>query len=53
MSSQGPRYPDLRSKVALVTGIGQLGPADNEIWGNGAAIVSPFFPKTNAPLLQE
>lgn len=34
-----PSYPDLRDKVALVTGIGQDGPpgiVDN--WGNGAAI---------------
>lgn len=34
-----PSYPDLRDKVALVTGIGQDGPADIvDNWGNGAAI---------------
>jgi NAD(P)-dependent dehydrogenase (short-subunit alcohol dehydrogenase family) len=34
-----PIYPDLRGKVALVTGIGQDGPADEtNNWGNGAAI---------------
>jgi NAD(P)-dependent dehydrogenase (short-subunit alcohol dehydrogenase family) len=33
-----PIFPDLSGKVALVTGIGQDGPADNEVWGNGAAI---------------
>ena len=38
MSDQNPVYPDLRGKVALVTGIGQDGPPDNEKWGNGAAI---------------
>jgi NAD(P)-dependent dehydrogenase (short-subunit alcohol dehydrogenase family) len=39
MSEQDcPTYPDLRGKVALVTGIGQDGPPDNEKWGNGAAI---------------
>ena len=38
MPEQSPIYPDLRGKVALVTGIGQDGPADNEKWGNGAAI---------------
>ncbi|OQV04610.1 hypothetical protein CLAIMM_09465 [Cladophialophora immunda] len=33
-----PIYPDLRGKVALVTGIGQDGPAgDTNNWGNGAA----------------
>jgi NAD(P)-dependent dehydrogenase (short-subunit alcohol dehydrogenase family) len=37
-SAAHPIYPDLKGKVALVTGIGQDGPADNEIWGNGAAI---------------
>ncbi|KAL6244756.1 hypothetical protein RBB50_008284 [Rhinocladiella similis] len=40
MSAQDlPIYPDLRGKVALVTGIGQDGPADlTDNWGNGAAI---------------
>ncbi len=42
MSSQDsdlPIYPDLRGKVALVTGIGQDGPPDlTDNWGNGAAI---------------
>lgn len=34
-----PSYPDLRDKVALVTGIGQDGPSDIvDNWGNGAAI---------------
>lgn len=34
-----PIYPDLHGKVALVTGIGQVGPMDvTDIWGNGAAI---------------
>lgn len=33
-----PIYPDLRDKVALVMGIGQVGPTDTEAWGNGAAI---------------
>lgn len=32
-------YPDLRGKVAIVTGVGQDGPADiTDNWGNGAAI---------------
>lgn len=31
-------FPDLRSKVALVIGIGQTKVADAQIWGNGAAI---------------
>jgi len=34
-----PIYPDLRGKVALITGIGQVGPMDaTDIWGNGASI---------------
>ncbi|KIW88653.1 uncharacterized protein Z519_10699 [Cladophialophora bantiana CBS 173.52] len=34
-----PIYPDLRSKIALVTGIGQDGPpSETTNWGNGAAI---------------
>ncbi|KAJ9608729.1 hypothetical protein H2200_006500 [Cladophialophora chaetospira] len=31
-------YPDLQGKVALIMGIGQVGPRDTETWGNGAAI---------------
>ena len=31
-------YPDLQGKIALVMGIGQIGPTDTETWGNGAAI---------------
>lgn len=31
-------YPDLKDKVALVTGIGQSGALSGETWGNGAAI---------------
>jgi len=31
-------YPDLQGKIAIVTGIGQDGPADEMVnWGNGAA----------------
>lgn len=38
-ASIDPSYPDLRGKVALVTGIGQDGPPDIvDNWGNGAAI---------------
>ncbi|EXJ70258.1 uncharacterized protein A1O5_06326 [Cladophialophora psammophila CBS 110553] len=34
-----PIYPDLRGKIALVTGIGQDGPpSETTNWGNGAAI---------------
>ncbi|KAH6676861.1 hypothetical protein F5X68DRAFT_264097 [Plectosphaerella plurivora] len=33
-----PVYPDLAGKVALITGIGQVGPLDTESWGNGAAV---------------
>ncbi|KAF2018431.1 NAD(P)-binding protein [Aaosphaeria arxii CBS 175.79] len=32
-----PTYPDLQGKVALITGIGQVGPKDSPFWGNGAA----------------
>lgn len=32
-----PRYPDLPNKVALVTGIGQVGLNNTTTWGNGAA----------------
>ncbi|KAI1607944.1 hypothetical protein EDD37DRAFT_6741 [Exophiala viscosa] len=39
MSAQdAPIYPDLKGKVALITGIGQDGAADSSNWGNGAAI---------------
>ncbi len=31
-------YPDLKDKIALIMGIGQVGPTDTETWGNGAAI---------------
>ena len=33
-----PVFPDLKDKVALVTGIGQVGPRDSPFWGNGASI---------------
>lgn len=33
-----PVYPDLRGKVALITGMGQVGPLISPLWGNGAAI---------------
>ncbi|KAF9871060.1 hypothetical protein CkaCkLH20_11477 [Colletotrichum karsti] len=32
-----PIYPDLEGKVALITGIGQVGPLDSPSWGNGAS----------------
>lgn len=32
-----PTYPDLSQKVALITGIGQVGSSTSETWGNGAA----------------
>lgn len=32
-----PKYSDLLGKVALITGIGQVGPRDSPFWGNGAA----------------
>ncbi|KAG6365715.1 hypothetical protein INS49_007326 [Diaporthe citri] len=32
-----PNYPDLLRKVALITGIGQVGPQDSPFWGNEAA----------------
>ncbi|OQU95872.1 hypothetical protein CLAIMM_02036 [Cladophialophora immunda] len=39
MANDLPIYPDLRGKVAIVTGIGQDGPPDiTDNWGNGAAI---------------
>lgn len=37
MTSQFPIYPDLKGKVALITGIGQVGIPDSPTWGNGAA----------------
>ncbi|KAF2096251.1 putative short-chain dehydrogenases/reductase [Rhizodiscina lignyota] len=41
-------YPDLQGKVALVTGIGQMGDTgigqqDPNIWGNGAAIAKKLY----------
>ncbi|PLB55490.1 NAD(P)-binding protein [Aspergillus steynii IBT 23096] len=32
-----PHYPDLPGKVALITGLGQVGPRESSFWGNGAA----------------
>lgn len=32
-----PTYPDLKGKVALITGIGQVGILESKTWGNGAA----------------
>ncbi|KAI7368698.1 hypothetical protein KC354_g2498 [Hortaea werneckii] len=32
-----PSFPDLKGKVALITGIGQVGSPDGDTWGNGAA----------------
>ena len=32
-----PTYPDLAGKVALITGIGQVGHPNTTTWGNGAA----------------
>lgn len=32
-----PTYPDLHSRVALITGIGQVGSPTSTTWGNGAA----------------
>jgi NAD(P)-dependent dehydrogenase (short-subunit alcohol dehydrogenase family) len=32
-----PIYPDLHGKVAVVTGMGQVGPDELTSWGNGAA----------------
>lgn len=37
MTSTFPTYPDLRGKVALITGIGQVGIPKSPTWGNGAA----------------
>lgn len=33
-----PIYPDLRNRIALITGIGQVGSPTSTTWGNGAAI---------------
>ncbi|KAF2704011.1 dehydrogenase with different specificitie [Pleomassaria siparia CBS 279.74] len=38
--TQHATYPDLHSKVVLLTGIGQTG--DPSMWGNGAAIARTF-----------
>lgn len=35
-------YPDLRRKVVLVTGIGQVGSPGIDLWGNGAATACAF-----------
>ncbi|KAL1584002.1 hypothetical protein WHR41_07401 [Cladosporium halotolerans] len=32
-----PTYPDLKNRVALITGIGQVGSPTSHTWGNGAA----------------
>lgn len=32
-----PTYPDLANRVALITGIGQVGSPTSDTWGNGAA----------------
>ncbi|GIZ45233.1 hypothetical protein CKM354_000841100 [Cercospora kikuchii] len=37
MTSNFPIYPDLSGKVALITGIGQVGIPNSPTWGNGAA----------------
>lgn len=37
MTAQFPTYPDLEGKVALITGIGQVGIPNSKTWGNGAA----------------
>lgn len=37
MTAEFPTYPDLKGKVALITGIGQVGRPNSETWGNGAA----------------
>lgn len=36
-AQQFPTYPDLNGKVAIITGIGQVGIPDSPTWGNGAA----------------
>lgn len=35
--SHFPTYPDLKGKVAIITGIGQVGLPNSTTWGNGAA----------------
>ena len=37
-----PTYPDLKGKVALITGIGQVGIQKSTTWGNGAATARVF-----------
>lgn len=37
MTEHFPIYPDLKGKVALITGIGQVGLTNTTTWGNGAA----------------
>lgn len=37
LPSSFPSYPDLRDKVALITGVGQVGIPNSSTWGNGAA----------------
>ena len=37
-----PTYPDLRRKVVLLTGIGQVGSPGIGLWGNGAATACAF-----------
>ncbi|KAM3416784.1 hypothetical protein BST61_g8376 [Cercospora zeina] len=37
MTDKFPIYPDLAGKVALITGIGQVGIPNSPTWGNGAA----------------
>ncbi|KAF2766634.1 NAD(P)-binding protein [Teratosphaeria nubilosa] len=37
MTADFPTYPDLTGKVALITGIGQVGLPNSKTWGNGAA----------------
>ena len=37
-----PIYPDLANRVALITGIGQVGATNTETWGNGAATARLF-----------
>ena len=37
-----PTYPDLRRKVVVITGIGQVGTPGLALWGNGAATACAF-----------
>ena len=37
MTATFPTYPDLKGKVAVITGIGQVGIPNSPTWGNGAA----------------